>query len=587
MDKIRKILKGTPISDGVVFGQARVILPGDIDVVEIVIPASQVKDEIEALEKAIEVSIVELRKLRSSASKEIEGPVAKIFDAQLLIASDYEFLEKVKKEIKLQKRNAGYIYNKLVKSTTDPLKNSPDAYMRQMVIDIEAVSKRVLSHLGGYEHCDLKFPPNTILVGKMFTPGDILNFRQQKAIGFLVSEGGKNSHMALIARALMLPAVVVKNSFLEINNYSRLILDGTSGEVIINPTDEDWSEYQKLKKRQGPALVTRIKKLTTIPPLTADGKAVNVGANLSFSGPVDNILVEKKIPVGLYRTEFIYLSNYQFPEEDMQFEYYSEIAEKFADSYVVLRTFDLGYDKLAVNNHWPQEDNPALGWRGMRAMLDMVNIFKAQIRAILRASTHRNLKIMLPMVSDVSELIKAKKLIAQVKFQLRKKNIPFDENIQIGIMIEVPSAVLTIDTFLDKVDFISIGTNDLTQYTLASDRMNNRVANLFSVFHPSVLKLILMTVEACKKHNKPVSICGEVAGDLLALPLFIGMEIDLLSMNPVRIFDLCRMVKKIDSSIAKMLLASVMKSDTQQQVLNKLRAYKMELEKRKSINRRK
>jgi len=587
MYSTRKILKGTPISDGVVLGQARVILPGDIDVAEVVIPSSQVKNEIKALEKAVEVSIVELRKLHSSASKKMGGPVAKIFDAQLLIASDYEFLEKVKKEIKLQKRNAGYIYNKLVKSTTDPLKNSPDAYMRQMVIDIEAVSKRVLSHLGGYEHYDLKFLPNTILVGKMFTPGDILNFRQQKAIGFLVSEGGKDSHMALIARSLMLPAVVVKNSFLEINNYSRLILDGTNGKVIVEPTDEDWNKYQKLKKHQGPALVTRIKKLTTIPPLTADGKVVNVGANLSFPGPVDNILAEKNIPVGLYRTEFLYLSHYQFPDEEMQYGYYSKIADKFASSYAVLRTFDIGYDKLTVNNHWPQEDNPALGWRGIRAMLDMINIFKAQIRAILRASTRHNLKIMLPMVSDVSELIKAKKLIAQVKFQLRKQSIPFDENIPIGIMIEVPSAVLTIETFLDKVDFVSIGTNDLTQYTLASDRMNNRVANLYSVFHPSVLKLIYMTVEACKKHKKPISICGEVAGDLLALPLFIGMEIDLLSMNPARIFDLSRMVKKIDSSIARTLLDSVMMSNTQQQVLNKLKAYKMELEKRKLINRRK
>lgn len=568
-------------------GKVRVIMPGDIEVAEKVIPASRIKTEIESLEKAIENTIDDLRQLRESAGKKIGTPVAKIFDAQLLIAGDNEFLKLVKKEITIKKRNAGFIYYNLVKNNTIPLKRSPDSYMRQMATDIEAVADKVLTHLGGYEKCDIKFPPNTILTGKMFTPGDILSYRQRKAIGFVVSEGGRNSHMALISRALMIPVVLIKNSYLSIPNYSRLIIDGTEGTIIINPADEDWLEYQRLKKRQGPAIISRIKQLTQVPPLTADGKEINVGANLTLPGPVDDILTLHNFPIGLYRTEFLHLANNQFPDEQTQFEYYSAIAEKYKNSSVVLRTFDLGYDKLTENSDWPQEDNPALGWRGIRAMLEMQHLFKTQIRAILRASNRKNIKIMLPMISDVTELEKAKKLISQVKFTLHKEKISFDENIKVGIMVEVPSAALTTETLAKKVDFVSIGTNDLTQYTLAADRMNNKVANLYSSFHPSVIKLIWVTVQACKKLNIPVSICGEAAGDLLALPLFIGMDINLLSMSPNRIFDLCRLVKKIDSVMAQHLLNSILACDSQQNVLNILQNYKLELEKKKPLSRRK
>ncbi len=583
----RKILKGTPISGGIVLGHARVILPGDVDFAEMPVPASHVADEIESLEQAVETTKSEIRELLDSAGKKLGGPVARIFDAQLLIADDEQFLNQVKKEIRLRRRNAGFVYNSLVRQTTAPLKSSPDEYMRQMATDIEAVSQRVLSHLSGSDRSELKFPPNTILVMKMLTPGDVLSFRQRKAVGFIVGEGGQNSHMGLISRALRLPVVLARDAYFEIENNADLIIDGTTGEIIVNPGDDDWAEFQKRKKRQGPAAITRIRKLTQVPPVTADGKVVNVGANLTLRGPADDILSEQKIPVGLYRTEFLYLAHYDFPDETMQYDYYFEIAQKYAKSYVVLRTFDLGYDKLVADNAWLQEDNPALGWRGMRAMLEMTDVFKTQIRAILRASTLGNLKILLPMITDVSELEQARKLISQVKFKLRKEKIPFDNDIEVGIMVEVPSAAMTADTLAKKADFLSIGTNDLTQYTLAADRMNNRVANLYSAFHPSVLKLIMMTVEAGKKNNVPVSICGELAGDLTALPLFIGMDIDLLSMNPARIFDLCRLVRKVDSSLARHLLASVSASESQQQVVSMLHNYRSELEKKTTFRRRK
>ncbi|MEW6412070.1 MAG: phosphoenolpyruvate--protein phosphotransferase [Candidatus Zixiibacteriota bacterium] len=587
MNTTRKIIKGIPISGGIVLGHARVILPGDLDITEVWITSSHIDDEIEALEKAVETTKSEIHDLLESAGRKLGGPVARIFDAQLLIADDEQFLEQVKKEIRTRRRNAGFVYNQLVRQTTAPLKSSPDEYMRQMATDIEAVAQRVLSHLKGSDKCDLKFSPNTILVSKMLTPGDVLSFRQRKAIGFIVGEGGPNSHMGLISRALRLPVVLARDAYLEIENNADLIIDGTSGEIIVTPSEADWTEYQKRRKRQGPAAITRIRKLTPVPPVTADGKVVNVGANLTLRGPADDILSEQKIPVGLYRTEFLYLAHYDFPDEDTQYEYYYQIAQKYAKTYVVLRTFDLGYDKLIADNAWLQEDNPALGWRGMRAMLEMTDVFKTQIRAMLRASTLGNVKILLPMITDVSELEQAKKLISQAKFKLRKEKIPFDENIEVGIMVEVPSAAMTADTLAKKADFLSIGTNDLTQYALAADRMNSRVANLYSAFHPSVLRLVMMTVEAAKQNNKPVSICGELAGDLTALPLFIGMDVDLLSMNPARIFDLCRLVRKVDSSLARHLLSSVLTSDSQQQVVTMLHNYRTELEKKTTFRKRK
>ncbi|MEW5992995.1 MAG: phosphoenolpyruvate--protein phosphotransferase [Candidatus Zixiibacteriota bacterium] len=574
MSAKRRVIRGTSISKGIVLGQARVVIPGDTEVLEFSIPQSRVNAEIEALDRAIESTVADLETLRESAGKRIGGPIAKIFDAQLLIASDYDFLKKVKQGIASSRRNAGFVYHSLVQQTTTPLRKSADYYMRQMVVDIEAVASKVLSHLAGTETAEPILAANTILVGKMFTPNDIVSYRRRRAVGFLVSEGGEDSHMALMARSLMIPVVLAKEEWRKIANNSRIILDGSTGVAIVNPTDSDWTEYQHRKRRLGPAAITRIRRLKEIPPVTADGRQVTVGANLTLPGPADDILAEQNIPIGLYRTEFLYLSHNHFPDEETQFKYYSQVAEKFTGAGVVLRTFDLGYDKTTADNNWPRENNPALGWRGIRPMLDLSHLFKTQVRAMLRASVRRNLKIMLPMVSELSELERAGRLIAQVKFQLRKEKVPFDEEIDVGIMVEVPAAAMMADKLARLVDFMSIGTNDLTQYMLAADRTNYKVADLYCPYHPSVLQLIATTVQACKKHGLPVSVCGEMAGDILALPLFIGLEVDMLSMSPARIFDLCRAVRKIDSGLVAPLVSSVLSSGSVREVVGKLQKYR-------------
>jgi phosphotransferase system enzyme I (PtsI) len=461
-----------------------------------------------------------------------------------------------------------------------PLQQSPDPYMQQMVHEIQAVSKRVLTYMNKDEVATDE--PATlsglVLTAQNFSPGEILTFRHRQAAGFLSGEGGKNSHMALIARSLMAPMVVCEACWLQVTDGRRIILDGTSGLVIINPTDEEWAEYQRLKKRLGPATIARLSKLDRIPPVTADGKPIEIAANLELPGPVDEILARQKIPVGLYRTEFLYLQADEFPDEEAQYEYYERIAATFAPTPVILRTFDIGSDKMRSGDSFGHEDNPALGWRGVRSMLEMPDVFRSQIRAMLRASTHKNIRIMLPMVSDLSECDRARKLIHQVMLGLRRDNIAFDDEVKIGIMVEVPSAALMADLLASKVDFISIGTNDLTQYTLSADRSNARVAGLYNSYHPSVLHLIKMTVDACKKHGKLVSICGEIAGDQLALPLFVGMGVGQLSMNPAKIYDMCRLVKRIDSNLVKALVGAVMASPSAAAVTRKLESFKEALD---------
>jgi phosphotransferase system enzyme I (PtsI) len=568
-----------PISSGIALGTTRVVLPGHLAVAEKPIPASKVKAEITALEQAINDTAQELTDLRRSAGKKMGGSVAKVFDAQLLIATDQEFLGRVREEITTRRRNAGFIYNLLVKQTTHQLSQSSNQYLRQSAQEIEAVADRVLSHLSGFgEKSTARLATDTVLVTRSFNPGDILSYRQRRAVGFLAGEGGTHSHMALIARSLMVPMVVAPDVLAKVPTEVRVILDGTNGLVILSPTDKEWADYRTRQRQQGPAIVSRIKKLSQIPPKTADGHPMPIAANLEFPGPVDDLLAAKSIPVGLYRTEFLYLENPDSPDEKAQFRLYDRIAEKFAKSHVVFRTFDLGSDKVKAGGPAVAETNPALGWRGIRSMLEMPRVFKTQIRAILRASTRRNLSILLPMITDLSELKKAKRLIGQAMLELRREGESFDERIPVGIMVEVPSAALTAGPLAQAADFVSIGTNDLTQYTLSADRGNRLVAGLYNPYHPSVLNLIGMTVEACRKYGKDVSICGEMAGDPLAIPLFVGMGVTSLSMNPNKVFDSCRLMKKIDLQLVKHLVEPVLASPSATSVTRKLQNYRNAIE---------
>ncbi|SYZ72994.1 putative Phosphoenolpyruvate-protein phosphotransferase [Candidatus Zixiibacteriota bacterium] len=578
MRKAGTVIKGIPASPGFSFGEARVIFKWEHPVQERVISEIDIPDEIARLDNAVEATLVELEQWRKSAGLKIGGPVAKIFDTQMMIASDREFLRKVKDEVKKSRRNVEYIYSLEVENTITPLRLSSDPYMQQMVFDIEAVSHRIISHLGGgQDHQDAQFPPNSIIVAPELSPGEVLSLYEHHASAIVTSGGNAISHMALIARSLLLPAVVgVPRAHIRIKSGDRLVIDGEKGTIIINPPEEEWEALHRNKVKLTTQHISRLQKLPVFPPRTSDGTAVDVAANIDLPGPVDDILSKHKVSVGLYRTEFLYLQSGHFPDEDKQFEVYDAVAARYFPQSVVIRTFDLGSDKYIADQQL-HESNPALGWRGIRAALDMPKIFKDQLRAILRASTHKNVKILLPMVADISELRKASSLIKRAMVELRQRKIEFDRDIEIGVMIEVPSAAVAADLLAEKVSFFSIGSNDLTQYTLAADRDNERLARIFSPLHPAVLRLIKITLEAARKRNIPVTVCGEMSGDELAIPLLIGMGISQLSMNPSKLANACNVISKVKYGDAVALADEIMRMTTLKDIESRLFEYNISL----------
>ncbi len=546
-DKKTVVIKGISASPGMAYGLARVIYRWENSIEERTIEKSQIDSELERLDSAIEKTLEELNKYQKTAGMKIGGPVAKIFDSQILIASDIEFLSTVKAKIAHQHKSAEYIYSMQVEETLLPLRRSRDPYMRQMINDIEAVSHRILRYLAGHSESDIThFTKDCIFVGKYFTPAEVLNFFERDARAIIASEGSPNSHMALIARSLIIPTVVgVREVHSKIRSGDKLIVDGENGLITINPSDDEWKELRK----RGPELrelpLSKLKKLPDFPPKTRDNVSVNVAANIDLPGPLDEVLSKHKIGVGLYRTEFLYLQQGQFPSESEQFDAYDSVARQYYPRELVIRTFDLGSDKFLKDDEAEKENNPALGWRGIRASLGTPRIFKEQIRAILRASARGNIKILLPMITDLPELNRAMGLIKRSMVELRKEKIAFDTLIKIGIMIEVPAAAIAADILAPKVAFFSIGSNDLTQYTLAADRDNKRLVRVFNPLHPAVLRLIRMTLDAANNHNIPVTVCGELSGDPLAIPLLIGMGVNELSMNPSKLNNAANIISKI------------------------------------------
>ncbi len=575
----RKVIRGIPISSGIALGHAQVIIPGFLDVAEKPVKASEVDLEIAALDKAVAETAKELRKLQHAASRKMDGSISNVFEAQVLIATDEAFLDNVREEIARQHRNAAYIYNLWVRQNTHQLRQAENPYLRQSAQEIDSVADRVLSHLAGVgEKSTTPFDAHTILVVPSLSPGNVLDYRDRKAAGFVVAECGAHSHTALIARSLLIPMVAAPQILTKATAGCRMIVDGSLGQVIINPTDREWGEYEKRRVKLGPAIINRIKQITEIPPRTADGVQVQIAANLEFPGPIDDILASKQIPVGLYRTEFLYLEGEEAPNEEAQFRFYDRIAARFESSHVIFRTFDLGSDKVRSGDPQFIEPNPALGWRGIRSMLEMPEVFKAQVRAILRSSTRRNTSILLPMIADIGELRKAKKLISQAMLELRRAGLGFDENIRVGVMVEVPSAALMAGPLAELADFVHIGTNDLTQYTMSADRANDRVASLYNPFHPSVLTLVDMTIRACRRLKKPVCVCGEVAGDPLGIILFVGMGVTGLSMNPNKVFDSCRLIRKIDAGSVKGLVGPVLSSQSAVAAMRRIQSYRNTIE---------
>ena len=541
------------------------------------IPKEKIPEELAKLEKAFEKTRQDMENIKTQASASEGSDLTGVLEAQILIVTDNEFVNQVKDKISSSSYSAIYAFTSSVNDNIELLSRSRDPYMREMIADIETVSGHILKHLLGERHKQLAgFQNKAILFASYFNPGEILEMPNLNVSGFVAERGGPTSHMGLFARSLGIPAVVaVKANLKQLPMGTRIVVDGNRGIVIINPTEEEWKKYNQQAEERLESRFKRFELVGKLPSATKDAHRVEIQANLDVPTSLDDVLAQEKVGIGLYRTEFLYLQHATFPSESEQAEVYLNIAKKFAPLHVILRTFDLGGDKLTDYFKSDFELNPALGWRAIRFSLDVTPIFEAQLRAILKASIHKNVSIMLPLISTLEEVLESKKILKRVMNKLKEEKVRFDKNIRLGIMIETPASVQIADILAAEVDFFSIGTNDLTQYTLAVDRNNLRVAKHFQAFHPAIIHSIKRTVEAAHKAGIPVGICGELAGDPLATKLLVGLGVDSLSMNPASIPVVKNILPKINFENALKFSRQILKIKTDKEIMDTLlRHYK-------------
>ena len=506
---------------------------------EIVINDNKISDieaEKNLLRASLEASKKQLASIKEKTLNEIGEHEAQVFEAHLMLLDDVEFTGQMEMTIESESLNA----MKAVQNVTDTFvmifDSMDDPYMRERAADIKDVSKRIIANLAGKGGSDFEVTEtNTVVVANDLTPSDTAQLDRSKVIGFLTNIGGRTSHSAIMARTLEIPAIVgIGDITTSVKNGDTVIVDGLEGVAIINPDQETINSY-KAKQESFKAEQEELKKLIEVKTVTKGGRRVEVCGNIGKPQDVDQVLANGGDGVGLFRTEFLYMDRESAPTEDEQFESYKYVLEKSNGKQVVIRTLDIGGDKTLPYLPLPEEMNPFLGYRAIRLCLDRKDIFKVQIRALLRASVYGKLAVMFPMISGLEEFQAAKEFVEECKAELKNEGIAFSDSIQWGIMVEIPAAAVYADELAKYVDFFSIGTNDLIQYTLAADRMSEKVSYLYNPMHPSVLRLIKMTIDGAHKHGKWVGMCGEMAGDEAAIPTLVEYGLDEFSMSATSI----------------------------------------------------
>jgi phosphotransferase system enzyme I (PtsI) len=528
-----KLIKGLPASKGIGEGKVFIYETKKIQVFQTPIMSVYLKDEIERFEKALAKTRIDLLEVKKRINQEIGVDFAEFLDAQVLMLEDKSIVDLVKKQIVDEKKNAEYIYHQVISNYAQKLGESKDPYLRERVADIWDVGMRVLRNLLGLAHSSvLEAPDGSVLVAHDISPSEATLINPRHVVGIATEIGGRTSHTAITARALQIPAIVGAEGLTsKVSNGELVIVDGDRGILIKDPSASRKHLYDIARKK----VVEEEKALSPycdLKPETRDGRHIDISANIEFFAEANQAKKYGAWGVGLFRTEFLYLTRKGNPSEEEQYKVYSGLAKAMKPHPVIIRTFDLGGDKIFSDYH---EANPFLGWRAIRVCLEDQEFFKIQLRAILRASVSGNVKIMFPMVATYEEIKRINLIFGEVKKQLRSAKTDFDNDIQLGIMVETPSAAVICEALATEVDFFSIGSNDLTQYTLAVDRGNERVSQLFDHFHPAVLRLIHKVIGCGHKSNIWVGLCGELAADALAIPLLVGFGINELSMSPFSI----------------------------------------------------
>ncbi|HDC9250179.1 TPA: phosphoenolpyruvate--protein phosphotransferase [Staphylococcus aureus] len=568
-----KLIKGIAASDGVAIAKAYLLVEPDLtfDKNEKV---TDVEGEVTKFNNAIEASKVELTKIRNNAEVQLGADKAAIFDAHLLVLDDPELIQPIQDKIKNENANAATALTDVTTQFVTIFESMDNEYMKERAADIRDVSKRVLSHILGIELPNPSMiDESVVIVGNDLTPSDTAQLNKEFVQGFATNIGGRTSHSAIMSRSLEIPAIVgTKSITQEVKQGDMIIVDGLNGDVIVNPTEDELIAYQDKRERYF-ADKKELQKLRDADTVTVDGVHAELAANIGTPNDLPGVIENGAQGIGLYRTEFLYMGRDQMPTEEEQFEAYKEVLEAMNGKRVVVRTLDIGGDKELSYLNLPEEMNPFLGYRAIRLCLAQQDIFRPQLRALLRASVYGKLNIMFPMVATINEFREAKAILLEEKENLKNEGHDISDDIELGIMVEIPATAALADVFAKEVDFFSIGTNDLIQYTLAADRMSERVSYLYQPYNPSILRLVKQVIEASHKEGKWTGMCGEMAGDETAIPLLLGLGLDEFSMSATSILKARRQINGLSKNEMTELANRAVDCATQEEVIELVNNY--------------
>ena len=567
---MEKRITGIAVSPGIAIGKVYLFEKKEIEINKC--PCKNPEEEKTKLIEARDKTKEQLQKIRENTAKKVSEEKAAIFDAHITLLEDEDLLQEVNDIITDEKVSADYALSRGIEVYRQILSDVQDEYLRERAGDLADIADRWIRNILGETIVELSdIPKNSIIIARDLTPSDTANLNLENTLGFITEIGGRTSHTSIMARSLEIPAVVGIGSIIKdiksIKTKSdiTIILNGNTGGVIIEPSEKSIEECEKLKVEfdRNRAL---LKEFAHRDAISKDGTKIRVYANIGSPADLGGALKNGADGIGLYRTEFLFMENTDFPTEEEQFKAYKEVVEAMSGHTVTIRTMDIGGDKHLPYLDMPVEENPALGWRALRICLDRQSIIKTQFRALLRASAFGKVKIMLPMIVSLEELRKAKAIFNDCKLELMKENVAFNEALELGIMIETPSVVFKSESFARESDFFSIGTNDLTQYTLAADRGNEKMASICDPYNPSVLIAIKMAIDGAHSSGIIISMCGELAGDLLAVPLLFGLGLDVFSMSAISIPEVKKMIISLDKPECAMLAKRVLSLSTSEEV---------------------
>jgi phosphotransferase system enzyme I (PtsI) len=570
------VVQGISASQGIAYGTVFVYLQSDVEVPSYQVDEVKRIDEVARFDKALLTTRQQIAKIQDEVEKNLGKPEALIFDAHLLVLEDQALIGETIREFETTGKNIETCFNKVSSRYIQAFSEIDDEYLRERAGDIRDVAQRVLQNLLGQAENSLsKLAEKRIVVANDLSPSDSASIDRSAALGIVTDSGSKTSHAVIVARSMKVPAVVgVRDLTKRVKTGDWLLIDGYDGLVIVNPSEQTLFRYGKIQSEKK-SFEQRLLDANRQPAVTLDGVAVTLQANIEKVDEVDLVKDYFAQGVGLFRTEYLYLNSSRIPTEQEQFVAYKTVAEGMAPHPVIIRTLDLGGDKPMAGNPdlFPKEANPFMGFRAIRFCLEHTEIFKDQLRAILLASTHGNVRMMYPMISGAEELAKANAILAECKAELKARGQAFDEQMQVGAMIEIPSAAATTDLLARTCDFFSIGTNDLIQYLLAIDRGNDRIAHLYEPTHPAVLRTLKHIVDEAHRAKVPVSVCGEMAGDPLFVPLLLGLGVDALSMTPPLLPAVKYLIRAMTMADARDLAAEALMLSSAKEIYAKCEAF--------------